>query len=280
MFATLVVVLPTVHEGGELVFRQHDEEYKFDSATAVQQSEKQPCVAFAAFFSDVTHEVLEVRSGYRVTLTWNIYFSDASTGAPAADSVLESSLTAAFRTLLADKTFLPQEGFLGFGLRHEYPVNDTTSGRTRTRFRALDGLLSSMKGSDAVLVKICDKLELDAVPQMVYTDRGVEVLCPGAVYFGGEQIEGNLWRRCRKWGGKLLADIPREGFRFDRENKKVIYRTLKADIEVLWVTEKRYVDANLIKTPYIAYGNQAEMGTAYSTPVLVVEVGPANDRSG
>ena len=77
-----------------------------------------------------------------------------------------------------------------------------------------------------------------------------------------------------------MNDVRRANLRFDRERKKIVYRTLKADIEVQWITAKRLVDANLIKTPYIAYGNQAEMDVAYSTPVLVVEVGPPDDRSG
>lgn len=30
-------------------------------------------IQFAAFYSDVEHEVLEVQSGHRVTLTYNLY---------------------------------------------------------------------------------------------------------------------------------------------------------------------------------------------------------------
>lgn len=30
-------------------------------------------IQFAAFYSDVEHEVLEVHSGHRVTLTYNLY---------------------------------------------------------------------------------------------------------------------------------------------------------------------------------------------------------------
>ena len=122
MFATLVVVLPTAHSGGELVFRQNGTEFKFDSAAAVDlgsESSGSPSVAFAAFFSDVTHEVLQVRSGYRVTLTWNLYFTNDSVGTQVT-SALERSLTDALRAVLADAAFLPRGGVLAFRRRHEY----------------------------------------------------------------------------------------------------------------------------------------------------------------
>lgn len=32
-----------------------------------------PAIRWAAFYSDCEHEVLEVRSGHRVTLTYNLY---------------------------------------------------------------------------------------------------------------------------------------------------------------------------------------------------------------
>ena len=278
MFATVVVVLPTVHEGGELIFRQKHQEFKFDSAVAVQQSSTQPCVAFAAFFSDVTHEVLEVKLGYRVTITWNVYFSDSKSASATTSSALETSLTAAFRSMLADETFLPDGGYLGFGLRHEYPVEEAE--HKEPRFRPLDKLRSSMKGSDAVLWKVCCALSLRPEPKLIYTDNYVDVLCPGAVYLGGGMMEGKMWEKYRAYGGKLLSDIRGAKYRYDEATKKEQRLTLKADIQVHWITRKRYIDANLIKTPYIAYGNQASMAVAYSTPVLVVEVGPAGNRSG
>lgn len=61
--ASLVVCLPMHHTGGELVVRHGGKEACYNWA------ESSNLVQWAAFFSDCEHEVLEVRSGNRVTLT-------------------------------------------------------------------------------------------------------------------------------------------------------------------------------------------------------------------
>jgi len=72
MFGSLVIVLPTNHEGGSLTFRHRGLEYSFDSAKAVALDENttNPQVAYVAFYSDVEHEVSIVQSGYRVLTTF------------------------------------------------------------------------------------------------------------------------------------------------------------------------------------------------------------------
>lgn len=159
MFASLVVVYPTRHEGGALVFRHRNEEFRFDSATAVAQDV--PTVAFAAFFSDVEHEVEPVTSGYRVTITYNLYLikSSASSSIPISLNY-ELPLKEAFRALLHDDRFLPRGGLIGFGLRYEYPV-PTSSG-------SLEHILEMLKGRDAVIRKVCMELDLRTSIHVLY----------------------------------------------------------------------------------------------------------------
>ena len=79
MFGSLVVALPTKHVGGTFPLRHNDREWVFDSAKLVspQNTESPPSrAAFVAFFGDIEHEVTKVESGYRVTLSYNIYFGD------------------------------------------------------------------------------------------------------------------------------------------------------------------------------------------------------------
>ena len=71
IFGSLVVVLPTRHEGGQFVLRQTKEwtidfTDKFANAT-------EPSVCFIAFYGDIEHEVLPITSGHRVTLMYNLY---------------------------------------------------------------------------------------------------------------------------------------------------------------------------------------------------------------
>ena len=72
MFGSLVVCLPTHFTGGELMVRHDKQEIKYDwSSTA---SDTSSTLHWAAFFSDVEHEVLPVSEGYRVTLTYNLSY--------------------------------------------------------------------------------------------------------------------------------------------------------------------------------------------------------------
>jgi hypothetical protein len=67
MFATLVVVLPSISTGGELAIRHKGREARLD-LRCDDPSE----AAFAAFYADCVHEVLPVTSGCRVTLVYNL----------------------------------------------------------------------------------------------------------------------------------------------------------------------------------------------------------------
>ncbi|MEA2742942.1 MAG: hypothetical protein QOG25_1313 [Acetobacteraceae bacterium] len=67
MFATLVLALPSVSSGGELIVRHKDREARLDL-----NREEPSDVAFAAFYADCVHEVLPISSGYRLVLVYNL----------------------------------------------------------------------------------------------------------------------------------------------------------------------------------------------------------------
>lgn len=75
MVGTLVVSLPSAHTGGELVI-----EHAGESRTYRASKEE---LTLVAFYADCRHEVTPVRSGYRVTLTFNLL---ASAEAPAPET--------------------------------------------------------------------------------------------------------------------------------------------------------------------------------------------------
>ena len=64
MVGTLVVTLPSSYTGGELMVG-HNEEW-----TAYRGSKT--ALSLVAFYADCRHEVLKVKSGYRITLTYNL----------------------------------------------------------------------------------------------------------------------------------------------------------------------------------------------------------------
>jgi predicted 2-oxoglutarate/Fe(II)-dependent dioxygenase YbiX len=67
MVATLVIALPSAHEGGELVVRHEGREATVDFSPKSQFQTQ-----FAAFYADCEHEIRPVTSGFRLALVYNL----------------------------------------------------------------------------------------------------------------------------------------------------------------------------------------------------------------
>ncbi|CAK0758503.1 hypothetical protein CCP4SC76_3020006 [Gammaproteobacteria bacterium] len=86
MVATLIVVLPIQHEGGNLVVEHQDEITIYYSDTKGQN------ISFFAFYADCLHEVTTVNKGYRVALTYNLVLQPSNDGVtPKFDTKQELS---------------------------------------------------------------------------------------------------------------------------------------------------------------------------------------------
>jgi hypothetical protein len=68
MVATLAIVLPGVHEGGELIVSHAGQRHEITFSGAASGHE----LSYAAFYADCQHEVRLVRSGFRLILTYNL----------------------------------------------------------------------------------------------------------------------------------------------------------------------------------------------------------------
>ena len=98
-----MVCLPSLHKGGELAVRHDGREIKFD------WSNDSTSVQWAAFYSDCEHEVLQVTEGYRVTLTYNLYYNNHGRQIPKSVNWHESTLPLyqSFAQVLQSKEFMP-----------------------------------------------------------------------------------------------------------------------------------------------------------------------------
>lgn len=67
MFATLIVALPALYEGGELRI-----EHLGQSVSCQLQTDDPSEIAFAAFYADCIHEVLPITQGCRLVLVYNL----------------------------------------------------------------------------------------------------------------------------------------------------------------------------------------------------------------
>ncbi|MDT0202243.1 2OG-Fe(II) oxygenase [Nocardioides sp. AE5] len=130
MVATLVVSLPSVHSGGELLVSHGSETRSF-------RHSDRGSIGFVAFYADCVHEVRPVRSGRRVTLTFNVFLSQES-GAIETDpeEELASLLSEHFSTPVPRRwsdELLPAPNRLVVLLDHQYSQRGLTSGRLKGR---------------------------------------------------------------------------------------------------------------------------------------------------
>lgn len=77
MVATLVIILPSPHIGGDLIVQHKQHEAHFESESLMPQA-----IKYAAFYADCQHEVKPVKQGYRIALTYNLVLESTSTNNP------------------------------------------------------------------------------------------------------------------------------------------------------------------------------------------------------
>jgi hypothetical protein len=99
-FGFLVVCLPVKHSGGELEVHHLGNSMKFDGSTPPSES---PNIHWAAFNSDCEHELLQVQSGYGVTLTYNLYAEPVKEQVP---DLTRSPLYQQLNDVLEQKEFM------------------------------------------------------------------------------------------------------------------------------------------------------------------------------
>ncbi len=83
MVATLVIVLPSPHEGGELVVRHEGQEQVIDFSSSSNNPFQ---IHYAAFYADCEHEVRPLRKGYRLCLVYNLTLAKGKKGITAPRS--------------------------------------------------------------------------------------------------------------------------------------------------------------------------------------------------
>jgi hypothetical protein len=84
MVGTLVVTLPSAYTGGALLIG-HDEEWKAYHGSKAAHS-------LVAFYADLRHEVLPVKAGYRITVTYNLLVRGDTSGQHTGDGALIAEL--------------------------------------------------------------------------------------------------------------------------------------------------------------------------------------------
>ncbi len=121
MVATLVIGLPAVHEGGELIVSHegHSHEIVFGGAASGHE------LSYAAFYADCQHEIRPVRSGYRLCLTYNVTLA-TSRGKQGIAAPAYGANATAIGELLSDWSNNPDAEKLAVTLEHRYTQDGLT----------------------------------------------------------------------------------------------------------------------------------------------------------
>ncbi len=136
MVATLVVGLPAVHTGGELIVRHdgHQRTIRYRGAAAGTE------LSYAAFYADCEHEVRPVQSGYRLCLTYNLTLA-AGRGKKGLTAPAYGETIAELGRRLATWCESPDAGKLAVTLEHRYSQKglscDMLKGVDRARAQVL-----------------------------------------------------------------------------------------------------------------------------------------------
>lgn len=136
---SLVVCLPCAHQGGQLEVRHEGQSMTFD--WSMTEASPRPEIQWAVFYSDCEHEVKEVTSGHRITLTYNLYaMKSNSTSVAVRSGLLDPTRLPQYSILAAlflRKDFMLEGGYLGVHMSHAYPHTSTSA-----------CLPATLKGSD------------------------------------------------------------------------------------------------------------------------------------
>lgn len=146
MLGTLVVCLPSVFSHGRMVLSHRGVVRTLDWGRAIESQRDPTRLHWVAFFGDVDHQIETVWTGARVTVTYLLRRGTGAAPAPdAAGEDLEPRVRDAWRALLADGTFLPNGGTLGYPCCHLYQQD----ARFQRKQRAIDRQsLTTLKGRD------------------------------------------------------------------------------------------------------------------------------------
>ncbi|KAH8747485.1 hypothetical protein F5883DRAFT_698350, partial [Diaporthe sp. PMI_573] len=275
-FGSLILCLPSEHEGGQLTVKHVGFSTKYDWGKT-QTTQALQC---AALYSDCEHEVSPVTSGHRVTLTFNLYYEpragavgDSLSGLsckPAPVDITSLTPYGVLEKLLHDPGWMTDGGKLGIYCAHAYPT--TTSDVAEVYPRKSDpppnplpsDTVTALKGTDttiyAVLCYLGLKISLKPVIQKPETELfkyhdgdqfPLEVTSadPGAV-LRSRNIYENTDELAEDMGKKLDA--------------------------VNWVNEALWKNLAFI---HGFEGNEAEPpGITYSYMSLVATIPPAAER--
>ena len=160
MFATLVVGLPSRHEGGTLTVKQNGHSQVFDFGGPDSDTRTH----YVAFYADCQHEIAPVTEGHRVCLVYNLAFTGDTLASTPKASLVESAALL-LKGLLADpKSRLDK---VAIPLQHHY----TEAGLDPRQLKGVDRIQANVVMNAAALLNYPCHLALVSLRQTSAADE-------------------------------------------------------------------------------------------------------------
>ncbi|KAI6164114.1 hypothetical protein EDD17DRAFT_376330 [Pisolithus thermaeus] len=265
MFGSLVVVFPTPHQGGEFVLRQDGHEWVVDFAKMIPDTAEKACVGYVSFFSDIEHEVRVVTAGHRVTLTYSLYFIPEKQAIPVISSPVpyEQRLGELLYTLLTNPDLLPEGGYLGFGLRHQYPI------QTHMEVKRIRNCL---KGNNAVLARVLSALGLAWNVRVFYENEGryPDYLHERIADMGDEEVSEDGYGDYLGKGAEEVTCADLDGKAITDDYNDIARKLAK-------VTDM--ASMTYAQSSFLAYGNAPSLEHLYGNVCVVADLPSLENRT-
>ncbi|KAK4506478.1 hypothetical protein PRZ48_000210 [Zasmidium cellare] len=253
----------TTLAGGQLAVRNAGKELLFDWSASANKKDGKTSVKWAAFYSDCEHEVYEVTSGHRITLTYNLYVTRGLGHLAGTTSRLNPTQLPLYDTL---KTALDSPGFLRHGrvlaiwLNHSYAHTNTH----------LNFLPSSLKGADMSLYETARALGLWCkLGPIITTDWGYD---DESSHRFDDEFSG--FNDCDSFGGNLDPEGG-AGFGYSLPEGMVTwvnpFPKKKGKGPVAETEAEKLKEAQMA---YMTYGNEPGIDIWYSRAVMLIRVPP------
>jgi hypothetical protein len=145
MFGSLIIQLPSYHQGGDLVVRHKGKSVRWNSS-----SNSQDMIHYAAFYADCEHELEEITEGVRIVLAYNlIYKSGTNNPKPSAEmgNQKRKAFQRVMRSWMGD-SHGPQK--FGLLLSHKYTKTNLSFVTLKGDDKNLVSPLTKVKAQDGI----------------------------------------------------------------------------------------------------------------------------------
>ncbi|KAI0897735.1 hypothetical protein F4806DRAFT_459701 [Annulohypoxylon nitens] len=201
MVATMVICLPSKHEGGSVHLSHGSKNYIFDTSKTSEYD-----LTTLSWFSDVTHEVKPLESGYRLVLTYNIIHVG---GIRMSADFVEGQSTK-LRSILTKWHSITPNGFQGmnkliYKLEHKYTESSLSLSNLKSRdHRVCEALYElGLEYGFTVFLAELNRMETEELNKYgdwdVYTSLDNVKTCDGQTICWMEvqerEILGKIWDR-------------------------------------------------------------------------------------